>query len=260
MKQEDYYKEIEHLNIEHYTGEISYYSNAVLRKSEIVFLNNISKQSKILDLGCGSGRFSINAAKIGFKNVTGLDITPESINTCKKRSQEEKLCNTEFVVGDMSELPFDDNSFDYVFCPRFSINALGTFDRRKNAVKEMLRVCKLGNYVYIESFNKFYLGRGPLLLLKTLFNDFIRYIKIFYCKFFNKAYKGLLPGDIVYKSNKVLEASKGYAHLPTIFELIRIIPKSKKTRFKSILQIAGYMKYDFLKYFRYSIWIIIKND
>lgn len=256
MRNEGYYQRIKELNIVHYTGEILFYSKAPLRKAEIVFLKNIKSGLKLLDLGCGSGRFSINSAKLGF-DVTGVDITPEAINTCKKRAEKEKLINTTFLVGDMSELSFPDNAFDFVFCPRFSINALSTFDRRRKAINEMIRVVKPKGKIFIESFNKFYLGKGPLLVIETLSKDFLRYINIFLHKIINKEYKGLLPGDIIYKANKVLTASKGYAHLSTVFELGRMVPKEKNFDFYSIPQIIQNKKMDLVKHFRYSIWMII---
>jgi len=255
---ENYYQKIKKLNIRHYTGEIPYYSKELFRKAEVVILNKINKKSKILDLGCGSGRFSINAGEMGF-NVTGIDITPEAIKTCKKRAIQKKLIRTKFLVADMSKIPFPDNYFDYVFCPRFSINAVATFKKRKKSIEEMVRVVKPGGKVFIESFNKLYLGNGPIFLFKNIFGDLIRQIKIIFCKLFSKEYQGLLPGDITYESNKVSTASIGYAHLPTFVELRKLIPKNKNYEFYSIFQIVNNKKIDFLKNFRYSIWIFIRK-
>ncbi|MBU1149122.1 class I SAM-dependent methyltransferase, partial [Patescibacteria group bacterium] len=68
----DYYNKIKKLNIEHYAGEISYYTKAELRKVEIKILMSLKRGAKILDLGCGAGRFSIGAGQLGF-NVIGID-------------------------------------------------------------------------------------------------------------------------------------------------------------------------------------------
>ncbi len=258
VSMKNYYQKIKKLNIEHYTGEIPYYSKAPFRKAEIVILSRIKKGSKILDLGCGSGRFSINAGKMGF-NVTGIDIVPGAINTCIKRSIQEKLPEIKFLVADMSEIPFPDNSFDYVFCPRFSINAVATLKKRKEAIKEMIRVVKPGGMVFVESFNKLYLGKGHLFFLKNIFRDLARYFRIIFCKLINKEYKGLLPGDITYESNKVSTASKGYAHLPTFYEIKRLIPRGRKFKFYSIFQLVNNKKRDFLKFFRYSMWVFVEK-
>ena len=256
---DNYYRKIKALNISHYAGEVPYYTQAPLREVEKELLTSIPMQSKILDVGCGSGRFSIGAAQIGH-NVTGMDITPEAISAAIEKAKKLNLNNVNFLIGDMTEIPFGDNKFDYVFCPRFSINAVATFEKRKRAIDEMTRAVKHDGVVYIESFNKLYFGRGPVLPLKNLFSDFLKRISMFWHRLARKEYKGLLPGDIVYKSNKVVGASKGYAHLPTIFELKKLLPRNVTHEFYSIPQILNKRKsFDLVKYFRYSIWFLLKK-
>ena len=258
MDSSDYYKKIKNLNISHYSGEIPYYIQAPLRNVEKKLLTSIPKQSKILDVGCGSGRFTIGAAQMGH-DVTGIDITPAAITAAIKRAKKLNLHNVNFLVGDMTKIPFEDNKFDYVFCPRFSINAIATFKKRKEAIKEMVRVVKPGGLVYIESFNKLYLGQGLALPLKNLFSDFLKQISMFWYWLRNKPYLGTHSGDIIYKSNKVSDASDGYAHLPTIFELKKLFLKGIVCgKFYSIPQILKDQKsFDLMKYFRYSIWIFL---
>jgi ubiquinone/menaquinone biosynthesis C-methylase UbiE len=251
----NYYRKIKDLNISHYSGEVSYYTQAPLRNVEKKLLTFIPKQSRILDVGCGSSRFTIGAAQMGH-NVTGIDITPAAIAAAIEKAKKLNLGNVNFLVGDMTEMSFGNNRFDYVFCPRFSINTVATFEKRRGTIKEMFRVVKPEGTVYIESFNKLYLGRGPILPLKNLLSDLLRQVFIFWCQVAGRKYTGLLPGDIVYKSNKVAGAPEGYAHLPTIFELKKILPKNATHKFYSIPQILNDWKsFDLMKYFRYSIWI-----
>ena len=256
MNENDYYAKIKELNISHYAGEISYYTQAPLRKVEKKLLASIPKGSRILDVGCGSGRFSIGAAQSGH-TVIGIDITQAAITAASERAKNLKLDNVNFLVSDMTEMPFQNNEFDYVFCPRFSINAVATFQKRKKAIDEMMRVVKLGGTIYIESFNKLYLGRGPILSTKNILGDLQKQISMTLHHLMNKKYNGLLPGDITYKSNKVAGASKGYAHLPTIFELKKLLPVNIAHKFYSIPQVLRAKGFDPFKYFRYSIWIFL---
>lgn len=256
MNENNYYTKIKELNISHYTGEVSYYTRAPLREVEKKLLTSIPKGSRILDVGCGSGRFSIGATQSGHI-VTGIDITPAAITAASEKAKNLKLGNVSFLVGDMTEMPFQNNEFDYIFCPRFSINAVATFQKRKKAIDEMIRVVKPGGKVYVESFNKLYLGRGPIVSIRNILNDLQKQISMTSCHLMNKKYSGLLPGDITYESNKVAGASKGYAHLPTIFELKKILPINITHKFYSIPQVLGGKKIDPFKYFRYSIWIFL---
>jgi len=258
LNQKEYYQKVKELNIKHYAGEVSYYSQAPVRKVEKAILAKLKQGTNLLDLGCGSGRFSIGAAQEGF-NVTGVDITPQAIDAAKQKAKKLEIKNANFLVGDMTILPFKDKIFDYVFCPRFSINAVATFSQREKAIEEMLRVVKDNGVVFVESFNGLYLGNGIVFLFKNILRDVGRYFIMLRCRLENKKYKGLLPGDIVYKANKVDTASKGYAHLPTVLELFRLMPKNIKFKFYSIPQITCVRKIDFLKFFRYSIWIFIEK-
>lgn len=257
IDEKGYYSRIKRLNIEHYSGEVPYYTKAPMRKVENKILSLLNKESKILDLGCGSGRFSIGAARFDL-NVTGMDITPDAVRAATEKAASLGLINVNFVIGDMTEIPFEDNTFDYVFCPRFSINAVATFKKRKMAINEMLRVVKPGGIVHVESFNKLYIGKGLIMPIRNIVVDLWRTIVMTVCIIVRKEYSGLALGDIVYESNKTKGASIGYAHLPTIFELRRLIPKQISYKTFSITQILG-KKFDFFKYFRYSIWIFIKK-
>jgi ubiquinone/menaquinone biosynthesis C-methylase UbiE len=258
---EVYYDRIKKFNIVHYAGETSYYTKAPLRQAEVALLDTLPRGAMVLDLGCGSERFSVGAALRGF-NVTGLDITPKAIEAARKKASEEGTRNVTFIEGDMTSIPFPENTFDYVFCPRFVINAVATSAKREKAVTEMLRVIKPTGFVFIESFNKLYFGRGPIAPLENVLRDGWRRFIIIGCGLLGKHYAGLLPGDITYKNNKVPGASDGYAHLPTIFELRSMIPREGgiAARFQSIPQITGRIKgLDLFKYFRYSIWVTLKK-
>lgn len=253
-----YYERIKNLNKVHYAAEVPYYSIADLRPVEIKLLTKLKKGAKVLDLACGSGRFSIGAAKLGF-NVIGVDITPEAIKAAKNRADKDKLNKVRFLEGDMTNLEFENNTFDYTFCPRFSINAVATFEQRAKAIREMLRVTKEGGTIFIESFNKWYLKSGILNLIKLYLMDSFRAAQILISNIVGYEYKGLLPGDIVYPANKVIGAPEGFAHLPTVFEVQRWIPSDINYKTTSITEIINEGKFDLMKYFRYSIWIIIKK-
>ncbi len=65
--------------------------------------------ARMLDVACGKGRHSKTLAAKGFE-VTGIDISPDSIRHAKKAEKE----NLEFFVHDM-RLPFRSNYFHYAF-------------------------------------------------------------------------------------------------------------------------------------------------
>ncbi len=68
------------------------------------------KGQHVLDVGCGSGNYTIALAKCGI-SITGLDISQEMLN--KASAKEPTLT---WILGDAKNLPFADNTFDGVLC------------------------------------------------------------------------------------------------------------------------------------------------
>ena len=68
--------------------------------------------ARILDAGCGTGAFSVEAARRG-ADVTAIDLSPTLINLARERTpQDLGAGKIEFAVGDMSAPEW--GHFDYV--------------------------------------------------------------------------------------------------------------------------------------------------
>ena len=133
------------INIERYGKAID--EVGLWNSEKIIFEKYIKKEDKILDIGCGAGRTTINLFKNGYKNIIGLDLSTNLINYAKSYSQENKL-DINFVNGDATKLEYDDNTFDAVI---FSFNGMQCIPGKKNrdnVLKEVYRVLK-PNGVYI---------------------------------------------------------------------------------------------------------------
>lgn len=89
---------------------------------------------KILDVGCGTGYFSILLAKQGHQ-VIGIDLTPGMIEKGKLLAKEEDVA-CELMVMDAENLDFESESFDLVI----SRNLTWTLPHPKEAYAEWLRV------------------------------------------------------------------------------------------------------------------------
>ena len=71
-------------------------------------------EMKILDVGCGTGRHAINLATKGYKNITGIDLSPTMIRAAREVAKEKNV-SIDFRVCDARELPFE-NEFDAALC------------------------------------------------------------------------------------------------------------------------------------------------
>ena len=106
------------------------------------------KYHSILDIGAGKGRHSFFFARNGFK-VNAIDLSENGIEYIKAGAQEENL-DIEAAVADMTELPFDDKSFDCVIC--FHTIYHTDYAGVQKALREIHRVLKESGEAYI-SFN-----------------------------------------------------------------------------------------------------------
>jgi ubiquinone/menaquinone biosynthesis C-methylase UbiE len=98
------------------------------------------KDKRVLDAGCGYGRWSDF-----FGNYTGIDFSPDFIDKAK-----ELYPHKSFVKANLKDLPYGDNEFDMAFCV---------------SVKEMI-VGNLGTAEWELMFNELQRVAKKVLLLE----------------------------------------------------------------------------------------------
>ena len=99
----------------------------------------------ILDVGCGTGVFTLNILASG-PRVTGLDI---SLPMLKRAEVKTGGYPFRAVAGDMSFLPFADECFDKVV----SMTALEFIADGREAVADLFRVTRKGGIVVVTTLN-----------------------------------------------------------------------------------------------------------
>lgn len=112
---------------------------------------------KILDVGCGFGKISLELASLGY-SVTGIDINTEAVKLSKSAAKSLGLDRkiegrAEFKVGDASDLPFHESSFDFAVMQAF-LTAVPDPQERARIIQEAFRVLKPGGYLYLVEFGQ----------------------------------------------------------------------------------------------------------
>jgi ubiquinone/menaquinone biosynthesis C-methylase UbiE len=80
------------------------------------FIDNISSDIKIVDLGCGTGSQTMVLAKNITGNIIGVDIFPEFISIFNENAKKLNLQDrVKGIVGSMDNLPFHNDKFDLIW-------------------------------------------------------------------------------------------------------------------------------------------------
>ncbi len=107
------------------------------------------EDTAILEIACGTGRFTVMLAKRD-ADVVGLDISGPMLQQGREKARNAGVSGRlEFMRGDAGRLPFPDDHFDAVFAMRFFHLA----DRPGDFLAEMCRVSR--RQVFFDTFNSF---------------------------------------------------------------------------------------------------------
>ena len=114
---------------------------------------------RVLDMGSGRGAVQLMAAQLVPRGqAVGLDLwisadqSGNSAAVASRNAQSEGVAgNTSFETGDMSKMPFPDNSFDLVVSS-LAIHNIHDAATRQRAIDEAVRVVKPGGRLALADF------------------------------------------------------------------------------------------------------------
>lgn len=111
----------------------------------------IKPGASVLDLGCGNGRLYQMLAKKQVQYI-GLDQSEVLI-----KIGEQKFPEVKFIVGEMSTLPFANETFDVIFCVA-ALNHIPGRELQLACLAEMRRVLKNNGKLLMTNWNLFSIG------------------------------------------------------------------------------------------------------
>lgn len=159
---------------------ISFKRHKAWRK-DIMKRMQVKKNSKALDVCCGTGDWSLALAEAVGTNgeVIGLDFSKNMLSVAEKKKQELKLNQLNLIHGNAMELPFDDNSFEYVTIG-FGLRNVPDY---KTVIGELFRIVKPGGKVVcLET------SQPTLIGYRQLYYFYFRFIMPLFGKLFAKSY------------------------------------------------------------------------
>lgn len=112
------------------------------QEMDFLFGKFLKTGDKVLDLGCGNGRFYESFLKNG-AFYTGVDNSQKLLDIAKKNYSEG-----EFILASALNLPFSDESFDAVYGIAI-LHHIPSAELRKKFMEEAKRVLKKGGYLVL---------------------------------------------------------------------------------------------------------------
>ena len=127
-------------------------------------ISKITKNDKVLDIGCGIG-YQVPTITRRCKKYFGLDFSENAINVCQRNN---KKFNSKFVCSDAHVLPFKNNFFDVILI----IDTLENLFSPEKCLKEAYRILKKNGRIVVSvpNISSFY-GLGKNYIKKNLANE-----------------------------------------------------------------------------------------
>jgi len=128
----------------HHKSVVQDHARRTAQDSAAFLLPHIKSTDKILDVGCGPGTITADlAALVPEGSVTGVDAVESVLEQAKSFAESRNLTNVKIQSVDANALPFEDDSFDIVFCHQ----VLQHVKDPVGILREMRRVAKPGGIV-----------------------------------------------------------------------------------------------------------------
>ncbi|MCZ7356264.1 MAG: class I SAM-dependent methyltransferase [Candidatus Methanoperedens sp.] len=111
-------------------------------------LEPYSEKGRLLDAGCGCGKYSQPLKMRGFE-VVAVDVSSCALKTASKSSRARKL-DIDFLAANIYDLPFSGGSFDIIWC--YGVLQHLLLKEREAAICEFKRLLRSGGLLFIEVF------------------------------------------------------------------------------------------------------------
>jgi malonyl-CoA O-methyltransferase len=101
---------------------------------------------RMLDAGCGPGKFCKYAAEQKAANIVGVDLSPAMIEEARKHCP-----SGDFRISDLSAISFPKDNFDVIICAL----SLGHLEQLKPALQKLVDTLDHGGSLIITDFHPF---------------------------------------------------------------------------------------------------------
>ncbi|MFH1917801.1 MAG: methyltransferase domain-containing protein [Nanoarchaeota archaeon] len=170
-------------------------------EEEKIIKKYVSKGSSILVVGCGTGREIYGLKKIGFKHVTGVDISPDMIKEAKKI-----LPKVKFYCSDINEFKIN-KKFNVIIYFNNILEQIPSRKQRITAIAKSKGLLEKKGIIILTTHSCFVAGKFGSELIKNFFLYLLYFMKI----------RKQSPFDYINEKEKI------YAHYSNPFKIKKIL-------------------------------------
>ena len=126
------------------------YATGLVKFYERFLDAKIPREGRILDVGCGVGRVSVNMGIMGVgQEIHGLDISKGMLAQCRGNASQKGV-RLHLTRGDVEGMPYQGDLFDAVF----GTSILHHVPRPERVIQEAYRLLKPGGFFLFEEPNR----------------------------------------------------------------------------------------------------------
>lgn len=154
---------IDYSNIAQYYDKVRITSPDYLRfwASRIAHYGSIDRNSRVLDIGCGTGRFTHMLSKITNAEVYAIDPSEDMMDEAIRKDKKKRI---KWKEGTAEKLPFQNEFFDCVYMT-FVFHQI---KKRKKTMAEIYRVLKPKGKCVFMTTSYAHIKRSPLYMFPGL--------------------------------------------------------------------------------------------
>jgi ubiquinone/menaquinone biosynthesis C-methylase UbiE len=114
-------------------------------KNDKIDVKKLLNNSKCIDVGCGSGRYSLALKNLGCKTVNGIDYGENGLKIAEEIKKYSGIEDVTFQKGNVLDLPYESDTFNFVFCN----GVLHHTEDLEKGVSELIRVARPNTWIFI---------------------------------------------------------------------------------------------------------------
>lgn len=142
--------------IESYDEEIPFHvmQHLLVKKTDMM-LRKIRAEGldigriRVLDLGCGTGRYLARLYEKGIRNIKGIDLSHKQIELARENNAGN---NVKLLQGDVLNLPFATDSFEVAYTIN-CLHHLESWERQLQVFEELKRVLTPGGILFVHEIS-----------------------------------------------------------------------------------------------------------